>query len=148
MNNRAKLLNKVFDLGFRTPDTTHDQPPPVVSLEVFFEGNTQSDSIAVNLPEHPGIPFFYERLKAIRAQPDVREVLVNIYDLSPVVFDPVNGWPYAENIHILTSAEEGLVQAWATELLSDGAGEGWPYGKSPAAPDAEGAFRWWFLSWD
>lgn len=148
MNSRAKLLTKVFDQGFRTPDMRHDQPPPVVTLEDFFEGNTQADSIAVNLSEHPGLSFFYERLKTIRARADVEAVLVNIYDLSPVIFDPEKGWPYAENIHILTSTEAPTIQSWATDLLSDGAGEGWPYGKSAAAPEAKGTLKWWFLAWD
>lgn len=147
MNSRAKLLMKIFDQGFRTPDWRHKQPPPVVTLEDFFEGNTDPESIAVNLPEHPGLLHFYERLKRIRARPDVQAVLVNIYDLSPTVFGP-DGWPYAENIHILTSADEGTIQSWAADLLSDGAGEGWPYGKSPVAPEASGDSKWWFLAWD
>ncbi|MEJ0040680.1 MAG: hypothetical protein WDO68_32450 [Gammaproteobacteria bacterium] len=148
MDDRAKLLTKIFDQGFRTPDSRHDQPPPVVTLEDFFEGNTQPDSIAVNLAEHPGVEFFYERLKAIRSRPDVQAVLVNIYDLSPIIFDPDHGWPYAENVHILTSAPESTVQEWAAELLSDGAGEGWPYGQPSVALEAKGSSRWWFLAWD
>jgi hypothetical protein len=92
--------------------------------------------------------FFYHRLKEIRSRTDVREVLINIYDMSDIAFDPTNGWPYAENVHILTSADESLVQSWADELRSDGAGAGWPYGQSALAPAASDGYRWWFLSWD
>jgi hypothetical protein len=148
MNSRAKLLMKIFDQGFRTPDWRHDQPPPVVSLEDFFDGNSQPQSIAVNLPDHPGLAFFYDRLKDIRARSDVREVLVNIYDMSDIALDPARGWPYAENVHILTSADPTLVQSWAADLKSDGAGDGWPHGQSALAPVASGEYRWWFLSWD
>ena len=109
MDSRAKLLTRVFEQGFRTPDWRHEQPPPVVTLEEFFEGNPQPQSIAVNLDDHPGLPFFYERLKEIRARDDVQDVLVNIYDLADIIFNSPDGWPYAENVHILTSAPGVLV---------------------------------------
>jgi hypothetical protein len=54
----------------------------------------------------------------------------------------------AENVHVLTSAPEDVVQAWAEELRSDGAIEGWPYGKSPVAPEAREGFKWWSFTWD
>lgn len=113
MTPRARLLTKIFEQGFRTPDWRHKNPPPVVTLEDFFEGNTCAGSIAVNLPEHPGLDFFYEYLKQIRARPDVQAVLVNIYDLSAIIFGDADGWPSCENIHILTSAPEVEVQQWA-----------------------------------
>lgn len=148
MDNRAKLLTKIFEQGFRTPDWRHEQPPPVVTLEEFFEGNPDPYSIAVNLADHPGLLFFYERLKAIRAREDVQDVFVNIYDLSDIIFNREGGWPYSENTHILTSAPEEAVQRWAEELLSDGAGEGWPYGESSIVPVPKPGFKWWWLSWD
>jgi hypothetical protein len=83
MDNRAKLLTKIFEQGFRTPNRNHSYPPPVVTLEDFFEGNPARGSIAPNLGDsHPGLEFFYEHLKNIRNREDVQEVLVNIYDLS------------------------------------------------------------------
>jgi hypothetical protein len=148
MDSRSKLLSEIFTQGFRTPDWRHKVPPPVVSLEDFFEGNSQQNSIAVNLDEHPGLEFFYTRLKEIRSRSDVQDILVNIYDLSDIIFSSENGWPYSENVHILTSAPKSTVEKWAEELLSDGAGEGWPYGKSSVAREADKDFAWWFLSWD
>ena len=147
-DNRAKLLTKIFDQGFRTPDWRHSFPPPVVSLEDFFEGNPKPDSIAGNLNDHPGLEFFYQRLKRIRARRDVQEVLVNIYGLDDIIFNEPDGWPWSENVHILTSAPDEQVQKWAEELLSDGAAEGWPYGRSPFAPEPKPGFIWWWLSWD
>jgi hypothetical protein len=148
MTPRAKLLTKIFEQGFRTPDWRHNDPPPVVTLEDFFEGNTRPDSIAVNLSEHPGLGFFYGSLKQIRARPDVQAVLANIYDLSDIIFGDADGWPYCENIHILTSASEAEIQNWAEALKSDGASEGWPYGESPHAPKASTGQKWWSISWD
>jgi len=142
---RDQLLRAIFDQGFRTPDWRHHQPPPVVSLELFFDENTDNESIAVNLPDHPGVAFFYERLKRIRARMDVQAVLVNIYDMESTIH---GGWPYAENVHILTSAPEATIQSWAEELRSDGAWEGWPYGQAAAAPEAQESYKWWSLAWD
>ena len=39
-SDRVNLLTKIFAQGFRTPDWRHNEPPTVVSLEDFFEGNT------------------------------------------------------------------------------------------------------------
>ena len=148
VNSRARLLLKIFDQGFRTPDHRHTVPPPVVSLEDFFDGNTRPQSIATNLPDHPGLGFFRDYLMRLRSREDVQDVLINVYDLSDIAFFPESGWPHAENVHILTSAPETLVQSWAEHLRSDGAGEGWPYGKSPSAPEPKAGFIWWWLSWD
>ena len=145
MEPRTKLLRTIFQQGFRTPDWRHKQPPPVVTVDEFFDGNTDNDSIAVNLTDHPGVSFFHDKLKVIGARPDVKAVLVNIYDLDPVIW---GGWPFAENIHFLTCADEDTIQTWASDLLSDGAAEGWPYGEADAAEKPAGDYRWWFLSWD
>ncbi|MCI4569480.1 hypothetical protein [Lysobacter sp. CFH 32150] len=145
MDSRTKLLRAVFHQGFRTPDWRHKQPPPVVTVDEFFAGNDDNESIAVNLSDHPGVGFFHERLKSLQGRPDVKSVLVNIYDLDPIIS---GGWPYAENVHVLTSASEEQIQAWAADLLSDGAAEGWPYGQPEAAQLPEGHFKWWWFSWD
>ena len=42
-------------------------PDPVVSLELFFEGNDDLASIGCNLIDHPGPADFYATLRAIRA---------------------------------------------------------------------------------
>jgi hypothetical protein len=146
---RARILTLIFYQGFRTPDLRHNDPPPIVSLEDFFEGNTVTHSIAPNLDEdHPGLPFMYEKLKQIRERPDVQDVVVNIYDLADIIFDSQPGWPSAENVHILTSASEDDLGKWADGLKSDGAFIGWPYGKAKYAPIEHGDNRWWTIAWD
>lgn len=142
---RAALLREIFAQGFRTPDWRHKEPPPVVPAEMFFADNDDNECIAANLDNHPGVGFFRTRLADIAAKPDVAAVLVNIYDMDPVIY---GGWPHVENVHILTSAAEDVVQVWAAELRSDGAGEGWPYGAPRVYPQATEGQRWWWLSWD
>ena len=146
---RARILTLIFYQGFRTPDSRHNDPPPIVGLEDFFEGNNRTQSIAPNLDQdHPGLPFMYEKLKQIRARPDVQDVVVNIYDLSDIIFDFEDSWPGAENVHILTSASEEDLWKWADDLKADGAFIGWPYGKAKYAPIEQGDNQWWTLAWD
>jgi hypothetical protein len=146
MDSRARLLQKIFDQGFRTPDWRHEEPPPVVGLEEFFEGNTSYFSIAPNLAPHPGLTFFYHRLKTIRERPDVDDILVNIYDLTDIILDADDGWPGSECVHVLTSADEDEVQSWATDLLADGAMAGWPYGRAKTITDPPDGFLWWTMT--
>ncbi len=141
MNPRSRLLTTIFDQGFRTPDHRHNVPPPVVTLEEFFEGNPDPRSIAPNLDGEPGLEFFFERLKALRSREDVRDVFVNIYDRSSLIFGDEEGWPMAQNVHVLTSAPEAVVETWADALHADGAVEGWPYGRASAAPTEPEGFR-------
>jgi hypothetical protein len=141
-------LTKIFAQGFRTPDWRHNEPPPVVSLEDFFEGNTDPMSITVNLSDHPGLEYFYDHLRKIRSREDVADVLVNIYDLDNIIHGEDHGWPVAENVHILTQASEAIVQGWADELRSNDAIEGWPYGRAKEIEEPPLGFRWWALSWD
>jgi hypothetical protein len=149
VDSRARLLKKIFEQGFRTPDWRHNEPPPVVELEEFFEGNTSNGSIAPNLDNHPGVVFFYEKLKSIRGCPDVLKVLINIYDLTDIVLNVQDGWPGSECVHVLTSASEKEVQSWADELLSDGAMAQWPYGHPKVvADDPPKGFVWWTVTWD
>lgn len=142
---RSALLREVFAQRFRTPDWRHKEPPPVVPAELFFADNGDNECIAINLDDHPGIGFFRDKLQEIAAKPEVAAVLVNIYDLDPIID---GAWPYAENVHILTSAPEDVVQSWAAELRSDGADQGWPYGEPRELPPLVEGQRWWSLSWD
>ena len=144
MDNRTRLLRGIFSQGFRTPDWRHKQPLPVVSLEEFFEQNDDPESFAVNLQDHPGLEFFYDKLKSIRAEADVNQVLVSIYDLEPIL---AGGWPFSQNAHILTSANAKRVQSWAASLRANGGFKGWPVGVPHAAAKEGGAFLWWSIAW-
>ncbi|HUI88573.1 MAG TPA: hypothetical protein VLX61_07580 [Anaerolineales bacterium] len=149
MNNRAKLLTKILNQGFRTPDWRYNQPPPGVTLEDFFEENPCKESIAPNFgDDHPGPNFFYSYWKEIRGHEDVEKVLVNIYDLSDTIFNKASGWPSTGNTHISTSAPREVVEKWPEELPSDGPIEGWPYGKPDFVQEAHGDFKSRALAWN
>jgi len=90
----------------------------------------------VNLRDHPGLECFYERLRKIRSREDVADVLVNIHDLDNIIVGEENAWPFTENVHILTRASEATVEGCADELRSNGAIEGWPYGRAKQTPEA------------
>jgi hypothetical protein len=54
---------------------------PVISLELFFEGNDDPGSIGCNLPDHPGVHHFYTVLRHIRDRADVHDVRIGITEV-------------------------------------------------------------------
>ena len=130
---RDALIRKARTQGWRPADWRHKDPLPVVSLEDFFTANEDRYSIAANLEPHPGLDFMRSALLAIRARPDVQEVLVEITDLSEDGHsDEV--WPYSGRVYILTSASEETAAEWNRQLMADGPVEGWAAKAPPAAP--------------
>jgi hypothetical protein len=75
---KQALMEKLSSLGLNETHTGYDPPLPLVTLEDFFEGNNDTNSIAVTLLQHPGVDYFYRALKEIRARPDVQDVLMEI----------------------------------------------------------------------
>ena len=120
------------------------EPRPVVSVEDFFEGNEDLDSIGCNLIDHPGIPKFYEVLKGIRAKDNVQDVLIEISEIDEEFLD----WPFSETVYILTSASKEEVGKWMEPLQPDEIFEGWGFKKAPsAAPKLRNGMKvlgvWW-----
>ncbi|NFT91086.1 tryptophan synthase subunit alpha [Clostridium botulinum] len=117
---------------------------PIVSLELFFEGNDDIGSIGCNILEHPGTEKFYSILKEIRNKPNVQDVLIEImeYDEGDDV------WPFSERVYILTDAEEEEVMKWVEDLDISEISEGYIYGQSKAAPKLSGRCRVYSLWWD
>jgi hypothetical protein len=76
-----------------------DGPEPVVSLEMFFDGNDDMGSIACNLTEHPGLDRFSAILRDIRDRPDVFAVWVGISE----VMDDTQ-WPFSDHVYVVTTA--------------------------------------------
>ncbi|NFI94854.1 tryptophan synthase subunit alpha [Clostridium botulinum] len=117
---------------------------PIVSLELFFEGNDDIGSIGCNILEHPGTEKFYSILKEIRNKPNVQDVLIEImeYDEGDDV------WPFSERVYILTDAEEDEVMKWVEDLDISEISEGYIYGQSKAAPKLSDGCRVYSLWWD
>jgi hypothetical protein len=57
------------------------QPEPrVISIERFFDGNDDPGSIGWDMPEHPGMDAFRDRLTGLLLRPDVQAVYARIDD--------------------------------------------------------------------
>jgi hypothetical protein len=113
-DSREDAAMNVRDLHERIESLGGQDAYPVVSLDLFFEGNDDPASFAPNLEPHPGIDTFSSVLRSIRDRPDVSGVVVQI--------DEVLGsddWPYASAVYVITSAPAGDVHEWASELQPD-----------------------------
>lgn len=55
----------------------------VVSIERFFDGNDDADSIGCNLLDHPGIDIFRDALVGLLRRRDVQAVYARISELDP-----------------------------------------------------------------
>lgn len=107
---RNALLAKVGDLSDDNNLNTY------VSLEDFFVGNDDPGSLWPNL-EQPAetTAEAFAFLQAIRSRPDVRDVLICIYD-----FDDEEGvWFFAERIVVITDATAATVTAWFDQFPPD-----------------------------
>jgi len=87
---------------------------PLVSLELFFSGNTDLGSIGCNLNNHPGIETFRDTFLRIESRSDVDAVLVAISDAMED-----DGWPFSDTVIIVTSAPLDDVRRWIADLEPD-----------------------------
>ena len=117
---------------------------PLVTLEDFFAGNEDFGSIGCNLWPQLGPGFFYEKLKQIRDQPNVQDVLVEINE---VVEDPAT-WPFSDRVYILTSATRDEVSTWAALLQPDAVEDGFAISASDQAPLLGPGTKIYSLWWD
>ncbi|WP_249997651.1 hypothetical protein [Actinoplanes sp. M2I2] len=95
---------------------------PVVSLELFFEGNEDLGSIGCNLIHHPGVRAFFTVLRDVREQPDVHDVQVGI---SEVLGD--DEWPFSDHVYVVTRAPASEVLRLTAALN----------------PEQEVSYEWW-----
>lgn len=148
MSFRRELVKKIRLQGFRSAEgvfpSFDEEPLPIVSLEDFFEGNTDYGSIGCNLIEHPGPQAFYSHLLSLRSRSDVQDVLVEIYEIE----EDSNTWPFSERIYILTSASAKDVAEWLKPLAPDEIEEGYFLGKPPTAPRLWEAMQVFAAWWD
>lgn len=145
MGYRKTLLEKLERL-----DEIDSEHLPVVSLDEYFLGNEQEDSIAPNQWGYgrPSIREIHARLKALETRPDVQGVFVGLHQDWGEALDDDELWPAAENIHIYSSASQELADGWIEGLESDGIGPGWPYGKHAGAPEPMAGYEVYTIYWD
>jgi hypothetical protein len=115
-------------------------PPPrvTVSIDEFFDGNNDTQSIAPNLDAtapHPGLAGIRNTLQEIRSRPGVAEVRIAIREWpNPQVSDDDGFWPVAEHVYVWTTASRSDVERWVRPLRSDAVGES-PIGEALCNPD-------------
>jgi len=139
MNTKEQLIAIINRNGdVNNPDT----PRPLVSLEEFFEGNDDLDSIAAKIESLPGIQEFYSILKRIRGRTSVQDVLVEIAQ-----HEHESKWPQSDTVYILSSAPMTVIEQWAIPLGPDDIFTGWPVEwateKKALAPGMEVYGLWW-----
>src|SRR5436190_570925 len=90
-----------------------DETPPVVDLCLFFEGNSEEESIAPNQwgEGRPAIAELYARFQQIAQRSTVERVLVGLHhDWNSEEF--LDAFPPAENVHIITTSSKSEVESW------------------------------------
>lgn len=99
-----------------------------VSLDEFFEGNSDEASIGVNLvPEqHVGLSGYRRALESIRRRPDVQDVFLELTEI-PDLNEPADDviWPTACVAFIVTTAALPEVKEWVDPLYPRSVEEGW-----------------------
>jgi hypothetical protein len=145
MDHRKALLEKLKQL-----DDIDSDHFPVVSLDEYFIGNDQEDSIAPNQWGYgrPSIGEIYARLKTIEAKPDVQAVFVGLHQDWGEALEDDDLWPAAENIHIYSSVPQDVADEWIEGFESDGIAPGWPYGKHAAAAEPLNGYQVYTVYWD
>ena len=145
MDHRTVLLEKLKRL-----DEIDSEHFPVVTLDEYFIGNDQEDSIAPNQwgDGRPSIREIHARLKEIEARPDVQGVFVGLHQDWGAALEDDAMWPAAENIHVYSSAPRKVADKWIEGFASDGISPGWPYGKHAATPEPPDGYRVYTIYWD
>ncbi|MFL0250651.1 hypothetical protein ACJDT4_09485 [Clostridium neuense] len=136
---REDLLEKIYE-----QEDEIESSLPVVSLELFFEGNNDIGSIGCNLLNHPGIEKFYSILKQVRNKPNVQDILVEIMEHD----EDEEMWPFSERVYILTDEEEYEVIKWVRDLQISEISQGYMYGQPKLAPKLGKGYKVYSLWWD
>lgn len=145
MDSRQALLDKLLAL-----DEIDAEHPPVVTLEDYFEGNTDETCIAPNQwgEGRPSVREIDARFRQVASRDDVVGVYVGLhFSWGEALEDEV--WPAAENIHVIAAVDQATANGWIIGLHADGilAGD-WPYGRHQAAPAVPEGFRLYTVYWD
>jgi hypothetical protein len=123
--------------------------PPAVDYVLFFDGNTDEESIATNQwgDGRPAIADIYKRVQEIAKRSDVERILVGLhFDWDHEHY--ADSFPPAENVHIFTTASTSEVESWLTDMHTDGVIKGWPYGKPKNAPEPSNGYGVLSVCWD
>jgi hypothetical protein len=107
--------------------------------------NDDYGSIGCNLTLMLGPQFFFEKLKLIRSQPNVQDVLVEVTEVgekNPTV------WPFSDRIYVLADGTPEDVAQWTAALQPDAIEEGFSNGKPACAPELKPGYKCYNVWWD
>ena len=137
-NARRRLISRTLTL-LDGGDTL-----PTVTVDEFFDGNDDEDSIGVNLPgdKHIGLNGFRHVLTSIRDRPDVQDVFLELTEV-PDPDEPLDDeiWPTACVAFVVTSASLEDVKDWVTILHPRDVSEGWNVRAGIKTPIDKGAMK-------
>lgn len=142
-------MSKALHDVLATFDIEEGETLPVVDFHLFFEGNTEEESIAPNAWGfgRPPISEIYERFKSIAARDDVFQVLVGMhYEWKDEEYSDT--FPPAGNVYVVTSADRKTVEHWIEGLGADGVLAGWAQGKPSNAPTLRPGSAVFAVCWD
>ncbi len=131
---RLELVERLKSLGLPSPE----RPSPLVTLEEFLIGNDDYGSIGCNLTPMLGPQFFFEKLKFIRSQPSVQDVLVEVIEVEEE--DPTM-WPFADRVYVFTDRTPEDVAHWTVSLQPDAIEKGFVNGKPYTAPELKPGYN-------
>jgi hypothetical protein len=103
-----RITERVTRLGHPDEPGT---PTPLVTLDEFFDGNSEVGSIGCNLDSAPAPARFYELFLEIARRPEVKDVRVQI-----TAFDAPE-WPFSDTVYVMTSATPEEVALWFPDDL-------------------------------
>jgi hypothetical protein len=124
--------------------TGADGPMPLLTLDEFFDGNTEEGSLAPNQWGYgrPPLAELAERLRRIERRPDVAWVRVQLHPETVEM-----GELTAEAVAVCSTADEAACTAWVEGFEADGVVSGLvdAYRDVPGVPDGATV---WSVVWD
>lgn len=99
-------------------------PKPTLSIEEFFDGNTDEYSIAPNRTDlQPPLAVFRTTLEAIAARPDVQTIRLSVHEMPhPLYEEDDDMWIHVGNVLVWTSMDATELNRLFEPLRSDGCG--------------------------
>jgi hypothetical protein len=90
---------------------------PALTLEEFFDGNSDEGSIACNLVPHPGLGVFRSAFESLLQDPSVR-------DIRFPVLEWIEGldWPFTDKVIVVTSLSPESIADRIKHLTPDEVG--------------------------
>ena len=137
MNKKEKLVEKIYALGYPENEI-------VVSLEDFFEGNNDQESIAPHIfdAERTSPQIFYRKLSELKNLDQVDDVFVRIQDVED------SDWPFTDTVYIISKLSVEEIRSKLTDLHPDEIYEEWMYGQPINAPEVKDGFSIFSVWWD